>query len=309
MKSSKCDSCGLYNFSGSTECRRCGRPLRAGSQSRREAVRLSRVALTNAAPNATRSGQPRVNHPRRYWYTRASNRITDVRNQSRYWKHAQVIGSTGALLLMMLFIAGIPPEPASMRLSLPLFHFAMSLAAFAAWSHWLITRNRYGAYRRFSKQIEGALTLPVSGLTVQALISLWIAFEFWSKAKKIGGIAGPMLQERARRLSDLKEFFESSAWYSLWIAILFAVAVVFIYLRYKRSPLICVIAVLFAVLLNVLINTDIKAAAAMGAASPNDYSLDWEFALMMTGRACALVNLVAFISYFAVSKRIKATFV
>ena len=310
MISPKCDGCALHNFAGAARCRRCGQPLiRQARLPRAATVRQPQPSLIHGAPYAALLHRSGANYSWRAWHSRTSSRLKEARNQSRRPKHLQVFGSTVILLAIMLFISGVPPEPANVRLSLISFHFAIFLSALTAWSRWLMTRRPNGRAPYYSRQIEGALTLPVSGLIVQALVSLWSGFECWSKAREMRAAPGPMLQETSRRLRHLEEFFASAAQNSFWVSVLFAAAVVFLYLRFKRSPIICVLAVLIGVLLNIVVNTDPRAAAAMGAGPPRENLRGWEFAVAIAGAACALINLAAFICYFAVSKRVNATYV
>jgi hypothetical protein len=323
MSNIKCGACGLYNFAGVTECRRCNQGIGYQSQVQSISNMPAPSTAANPAPYGATSAAAVFSAPMP-WTPVKSYEVDDL--EGRRPNHRPVLSLTFFLLAIMLVCAGIPPKLENIQTVILTLHISLFLFTLFGLGKWLVTRIQTAEEPNYSGEIEGFLNLPATGMIVYCMMTVWMSVECRSVLGKIeetlksfknrdfrqmvysGGFA------QTEQLNKAKDFFEFAAPCLFFIAILFVIALIFFYRRQKRAPLVCIVTLVLQILGFLLIANRGQKLQEAALSSVQEKSLPatslsaFDF-LLFVGVLCMLFNFVAFILYFLISRRVKATFV
>lgn len=347
MSNTKCPNCGLYNFAGVTECRRCQQPFAYAPTQAPMWPQPEPVSPFPAAPDTTpyaaipdtmpyaaiadqQTPFPIASAPAAQsfptptaWRPVATYDVDEIETAKP--NHIPTLVLTFFLSAIMLVCAGFPPKLENSQYSLLTFHICMSAIIFFGVCKWLITKVQSSEETYYSGEIDGFLSLPATGMIIYFMTTAWMSSECRALVSKMDEVSKKInvmdmrtkimtgAFQQSEQLYKAKEMLEF-AWPCLLVtALLFFIAIIFFYCRHKRAPLICIIAMLAQIGFTVLLalrSGDLNrgALAASGGSSPIE-NFAWLDLLLMAGALCMLINFAAFILYFMVSKRVKATFV
>jgi hypothetical protein len=323
MSNIKCGRCGLYSFARSTECRRCMQPLSTQPVIQTPTYAANLSVAGNSSPYAATPIQTESVFPPSGSWTPVTNPVvnSDVNTQH----HAPAFMLAFFFLATMVITAGFPPKLENMPLSLCIFHISIFSLIILGLGKWLFSESQIGAAKQYSGEIEGFLMLPAASMIAYSLLTFWMAIECWFISGKLAEQRGStgesslsvILTGGHRRMSNVDEirnFTEFLSLCFLLISILFVVALVFFYRKHKRAPLICISALLLNIVAFIFISfrgqqLEKKLSSSIARQSSDSVNLLVDDLLLIAGGLCVLFNFIAFILYFVISRRVKATFV
>jgi hypothetical protein len=228
-------------------------------------------------------------------------------------------------LVTMGITAGFPPRLENMPFSLCIFHISIFLLILLGLGKWLLSESQTLVEKKYSGEIEGFLMLPAAGMIAYSLVTFWMSIECWFVSGKLAeqpGSSGESSlyviltgdRKRMSNVDSVRNLTEFLSLFFLLISILFVVALVFFYRKHKRAPLICISTLLMNIAGFIFISfrgheLETKLSQTMAKPVSDSVILPIDALLLIAGGLCILFNFTAFIIYFLVSRRVKATFV
>jgi hypothetical protein len=240
--------------------------------------------------------------PPRSWAL-VTNQAVDNDVNSQH--HAPAFMLAFFFLATMVATAGFPPKLENMPLRLCIFHISIFLLILLGLGKWLFSESQIWGEKQYSGKIEGFLILPAASMIAYSVLTFWMATECWFVACKLA---------EQGSVDEIRNFTEFLSLCFLLISILFVVALLFFYRKHKRAPLICISALVLNIVGFIFISIrgqeleEKLSHTSMVKQSSDSVILPVDELLLIAGGLCVLFNFVAFILYFLLSRRVKATF-
>lgn len=327
MSNTKCPGCGLYNFAGVTECRRCMHPVVIHPAPQTLSYTQNFSGSGNLSPYpATPVQAEAAFSPPGSWMPATG--FTIHKDAKSWSNHLPVLFMSCFLLTVMLIGAGIPPKLENIQYSILTFHIGMFLFTLIGIGKWVVSQIQAPEEPDYSGKIKGFLNLAATGMIVYIIMISWMSVECRLNVSRLADIHLSLTMQYSKttgapansyqniRLTAAKEFFQFAAPCFFFMALLSLIALTCFYFKERRTPIICIITMLFQILGWFLIALYGQAAQAYETAlrpvrvaptHAEDLSV-FDYFLIFAG-LCILFNLAAFILYFMISRRVKATFV
>lgn len=308
----KCAKCDTYKFAGNTVCGECQQPIAYTSSY----MPISPLPQTTS-PSLSIPVPATTEFPPPMSWKAAETDLPEAEDQFASLKPFWFM--TGFLLLALLAGADIPPNIKNLRFSLSILHIGIFLFVLFGAGKWLITRKQTEKEPKYSGKIGGFLAFPAAGLIVHIAVNLWMYAECLLQADKL-----PELSDSERKINTLSYWLSGNSISSIarvshrgyldfvapilmFMSILFVAALICFFRKYKWTPFICISALCLYIAFFFSINyrhQDLVIVLSTSRGAVSEYSL-----LFLIGSICMIVNCVAFILHFLISKRVKATFV